>query len=225
MGVVPDTKLARVQFYENHNAPWTANAGAIGLLSGDVTTIRSKTATARAAYNAQQAAQDAAKASTHAFKTAVDDMQSFGAELIKKIKVKAATDGPSVYDLAMIPAPATPTPMPPPGRPSDFVAELDETGALTLKWKCVNPSGSQGTTYQVFRKAGGSDAPGDFLFIGATGLKSFPDTTLPSGNAAVTYRVVAVRSTSTGPAGQFTVNFGVSGGEMTASVSAPKLAA
>lgn len=40
------------------------------------------------------------------------------------------------------------------------------------------------------------------------------------------YRIQAVRSTIAGVANEFTVNLGVSGGEMTATVvSAPKLAA
>jgi hypothetical protein len=66
--------------------------------------------------------------------------------------------------------------------------------------------------------------------VGATGTKSFIDATVPAGVAAVTYQVVACRSTSIGVAAQFTVNFGVGGGgEMMASVvgagGAPKLAA
>jgi len=49
---------------------------------------------------------------------------------------------------------------------------------------------------------------------------------VPAGVPTVTYEVRAVRSTALGVAAQFNVNFGVSGGELTASVvSAPKLAA
>ena len=55
------------------------------------------------------------------------------------------------------------------------------------------------------------------------------NSTLPSAVASVTYQIQAVRSTSTGVAAQFVVNFGVGGGgEMTAMVvqsGAPKLAA
>ena len=146
-----------------------------------------------------------------------------GTEIIKAVKAKAATGGNAVYTLALLPVPATPTPVPPPGTPTDFVAALNPDGSLKLRWKCANPAGSSGTIYQVSRRVG----TGGFAALGGTGLRSFDDPTVPAGVAAVTYQVQAVRSTAAGVPAQFLVNFGVTGsGESFASVaSAPKLAA
>jgi hypothetical protein len=49
-------------------------------------------------------------------------------------------------------------------------------------------------------------------FVGASGVKSFVDDTLPSGASPVTYQITAVRSTARGNPAQFVVNFGVGGG-------------
>jgi hypothetical protein len=88
---------------------------------------------------------------------------------------------------------------------------LLQTGALELKWKCNNPSGTQGTIYEVKRQIGGVGS-GGFVFVGASGVRSFTDDTLPSGSAPVTYQITAVRSTARGKPAQFTVNFGIGGG-------------
>jgi hypothetical protein len=111
----------------------------------------------------------------------------------------------------------TPSARPAPGQPFAFAVELDQTGILTLKWKCDNPAGTQGTIYQVWRRVGPT---GDFSYVGGSGTKSFIDATLPAGSSSVTYQIQAVRSTAVGPAAQFIVNFGVggTGGVMTASV-------
>ncbi|MBM4108026.1 MAG: hypothetical protein FJ255_04340 [Phycisphaerae bacterium] len=118
------------------------------------------------------------------------------------------------YVLAQIPPPATPGVTPPPGTPFAFTVGLLQNGALELKWKCANPSGTQGTIYEVKRSIGGPPA-GALTFVGATGVKSFTDETLPSGSAPVTYQITAVRSTSRGSPAQFTVNFGIGGPGLT----------
>jgi hypothetical protein len=88
----------------------------------------------------------------------------------------------------------------------------------------IDLPGSQGTTYQIFRKTGSATT---FSFIGASGTKSLIDATLPSPLASVTYQIMAVRSTAMGTPAQFLVNFGGGGSltTMTVSETAPKLAA
>jgi hypothetical protein len=214
MGVVPDSRLGKLQFYEAHalpGGPWASNAEAIGLTPASVTALGSLTTAARDAYNAAEAARQAAKAATLAFYEAVRAMHNgpgAGADMIRAIRNFAETKGnPNVYVLAQIPAPATPGATPPPGTPFSFRVELLQNGALQLKWKCNNPSGTQGTIYEVRRAVGG----GGFTFIGAVGKKSFLDETLPSGATPVTYQVTAVRSTARGNPAQFTVHFGIGG--------------
>jgi hypothetical protein len=65
--------------------------------------------------------------------------------------------------------------------------------------------------------------------LGSTGKKTFVDDTLPSGLSQVTYKITAIRSTKQGLPGEFTVKFGVGGGdEMIATVvppTSPRMAA
>lgn len=225
MSVVPKEVAAKIQFFEDHNAPWSSNAAAIGVSPTEVTSLATKVAAARAAYDAQQAAQLAAKDATLNLRLAVEAMGLAGSAIIKKVRAKAQTDGLGVYALASLPAPATPTPVGPPGTPTDFTAALNPDGTLKLRWTCANPAGAQGTIYQVSRRTGGTGPGSSFTPIGGTGLRSFTDPTVPAGVAAVTYQVVAVRSTSMGMPAQFTVNFGVGGDGVTPTVVGPKLAA
>ncbi len=207
MPIVPKNSVEKIEFYENHNTPWAANATAIGTSTTTVSALNTLTVAARTAYNAQQAAQTTAKAATLTLQNAVDAMQVAGANIIQQIKTKAATTGDSVYSLAQIPAPATPGPVGPPGTPTGFKVKLNQDGSVELTWKCPNPACAVGTVYQVFRRAA---ADGDFTYIGGSGEKRYLDTTLPTGSSQVTYQIQGVRSTSAGPWAQFNVNFGTS---------------
>jgi hypothetical protein len=225
MSTVPKKLVDRIQFYEDHLTPFSSNAVAIGTSAAAVTDLTTKTNAARTAYDAQQAASATAKAATLTLNLAVSAMSTAGGAILKQVAAKAEMTGDSVYVLAQLPAPVTPSPVGPPGLPSDFAASLNPDGSLNLKWKCANPVGAQGTTYQVYRKVGTAAA---FTFIGASGTRTFIDATLPTNLTAVTYQIVALRSTSTGPAAQFLVNFGriPSTGEMMAEVAqAPRMAA
>jgi hypothetical protein len=227
MPIVPEKALDKISYFENHQAVWSSNAVALGTTAAKCTSLTTKTTAARAAYNAQQLAQEQARVATNAFNNAVRAMALQGSDIIQDIKHQALTGGDAIYNLALIPPPAVPSPVPPPGMPTDFTAALNPDGTLTLKWKCTNPPGSSGTIYQVARKVGNV---GDFQMIGGSGTRSFIDATLPAGNASVTYRIIATRSTAAGTANQFTVSFGVGGGgEMMASVAsaggAPRMAA
>lgn len=227
MSTVPKKPLDRVQFYENHLAPFTAHAVAIGTSAAAVTDLTTKTSAARDAYNARQAAMDAAQTATTAWHNAWLAMSTAGAAILLNIRSKAETDGPTVYELASIAPPPTPTPVGDPGKPTDFQVQIDETGAVMLKWKCPNPPGAQGTIYQIWRKIGTS---GSFTYLVGVGEKKFIDETLPAPTACVTYKIQAVRSTRKGAWAQFMVSFGNEGsGATSASVveqaPSPKMAA
>jgi hypothetical protein len=225
--ILPQGAVDRVAWFEAHTADWQTNAVAIGTTTTAVTALTTKVTAARAAYDAQQLAFEQAKAATQNFKDAVAAMTTAGAEIIKQVKARAASGGNAIYTLALLPVPAIPAPLPPPGTPTDFAVTLKPDGSLKLRWKCANPAGSSGTMYQVQRKVGGA---GGFIALGGTGTRTFEDATVPAGVASVTYQVQAVRSTAAGVPAQFLVNFGVGGsGEAMAMVAgpggAPKLAA
>lgn len=219
MPVVPTKKLLKLEWYEQHQPVWATGYASIGLLTGDATLLGTKNTTARAAYNAHLAAQQGAKAATEAWYNAVADLGGFGATLIKKIGAKAGVDGVGVYALAQVSSPAIPSPVGAPGTPTDFKVELDQSGVLKLSWKCSQPVNSVGVIYQIRRRTTPS---AEFAFIGASGRREWIDATLPAGSSAVTYEVVATRSTAIGAPAQFNVNFGVGGaGEATATVAPP----
>jgi hypothetical protein len=204
MSTVPKTRLARVEFYESHMSPWNTNAAVIGLLPADVTDLQTKTSAARAAYNAQQAALQAAKAATEAFYNAVDSLSVAGDLAIAKIKNKAiATNNPNVYALAQIPAPSGRKPASSPGTPSKFEVEVDNTGALHIKWENNNATGC---VYNIYRMLATET---EFSFLFGVGRKKFTDHTVPGGTAQVQYQVQAVRSTGVSDWGLFVVRLGV----------------
>ena len=224
MAVLPRDNVSKIEYCEGHTTVWGANAVAIGTTPAAVTDLTTKTTDARAAYLAQQVAQSAAKAATNTFNMAVAAMAAAAADIIKQVRVKASTAGDSIYSLAEIPVPATPTPVGPLGKSGDFTVELDSTtGALNLKWKNTNPRGATGVIYQIWRKLG---VDGDFTYVGGVGEKKYTDNDLPAGTACVQYQVQAVRSTSVGPLALFVVNVGTRGGTVSVVEGTPaKLAA
>jgi hypothetical protein len=217
--------LEKIQWFESHATPFTTNAVAIGTTVPEATAFATKTAAARDALTAADAARDAQKNATLALKNAVDAVEIAAAGIIKQVRAKAeTTNDPNVYTLASLPAPATPTVVGAPGTPFAFEVVLNPDGSLDLAFDCVNPPGCHGVIYHVYRRIG---MAGDFTFVGGTGNKKFLDTTVPSAVATVVYKVQGVRSTSMGTAAQFIVSFGTTGeGAITATVvPAPKLAA
>jgi hypothetical protein len=224
MSVVPQKKIARVEWYEGRIAAWTSNATAIGTTAGACTDMAAKITAARAAWNAKVIAEAASEAATNTFYTACDAMGVAGQAIIKNVRSKAESTGDmEVYSLAMIPPPATPTPAGPPGTPGDFSVQLD-SGALMLKWKCSNPV-SGGVVYQVYRR---TTPAGEYEALGIAGEKRFIDATVPAGSSQVTYKIRGVRPTAAGMWAEFNVTFGMStAGATIASVSetTPKLAA
>jgi len=217
MSVVPQKTVDKIQFFEDHIAPWTTNATAIGTTTTAVTALDTKTQAARDSYTAQQVAQAVAKAATETLKQAVAEMATSGSAIIDQIRAAAKNTGDGVYPLAQIPAPATPSPVGAPGQPNNFAVELAADGALTINWKCANPVGCVGTIYQVWRR---TTADGEFAYLGGTGERKFVDATIPAGSSQVTYQMQAVRSTAAGPWAQFNVNFGTGAGAGAGAMSA-----
>lgn len=217
MSVVPAKQGPKLEFFENHIDPWTTNAVAIGTTSAIVTDLQTKTTAARAAYDAQKAALQAAKTATATLDTAMRAMGNAGAAIIDQVRAKARTGGDAVYNLAQIPVPATPKTKAKPGTPYKFEATLNPDGSLALTWKC-DTKRAMGTMYQIYRSVGGST---NFTIVGGSGQREFTDTTIPAGTTQVTYKIQATRSTAAGLWATFNVFFGSNaGGNDVASVEA-----
>jgi hypothetical protein len=207
MRVVPRNLVPQIEFCERHLAGWLAHAEEIGTSSETVAALAELAANARAAYLTQQTKQLAARAATVNCDLAIGEMEKATRAIILQVRAKASADGDGVYSLASISSPAAPSPVGPPGTPSQFAAKLNGDGSLLLSWKCKNPPNAKGTMYEISRRIG----TGKFEPMGVVGKKKFVDNTLPKGSAKVTYQIRAVRSTRTGDAAQFNVAFGGTG--------------
>jgi hypothetical protein len=209
MGLLPEGNAARITWFQSRIAIWTSNSLVIGTTAATVADVDAKATAAADALAAQETAQNAAKAATQTLLDAMAALTNSGNIVIDQVRTKARTAGAGVYPLANIPAPAKGTPKPPPGQPTDLKVTLDATGGLGLSWKCVNPPGARGTTYNVFRRIG---AAGEFTYLGGSGVKELVDETVPAGAALVMYKIQAVRSTAVGPWNTFNVFLGVDTG-------------
>jgi hypothetical protein len=209
MTTSPQRIIDLITFCEQHTTPFSSNAADIGLLPSQANAYADATNAAREAFNAAAAARAASEAATRAQTEAVRTLRNLNGDLIRIIRGFAgqAPDPNKVYALSELSPPAPPKPLAPPGTPTDFTVALNADGSIKLKWKCKNPSGTNGVVYSLRRRTG--TAP--YMYLGATGTKNYTDATIPVGTAAVTYEVQAQRSGSRGQPSQFTVQFGVAG--------------
>lgn len=223
MSVLPEDRLAQIQFCEAHNPVWAANAVAIGLTAAQVTALTTQTTAARAKYNAAQAAREASKGATTDFYNVTRTMVNTVRDLILLIKTTAETkNDPGIYAIAQIPPPAAPTPATAPGEAQNIIVTLNPGGSLSLSWEASDASASSGAFFSVSRRLGGAGQTGFTVIGGAPGATtqqrrpSFTDATLPLGTQTATYIIRGQRGTLLGQASEaVTVQFGVGGGTLT----------
>lgn len=209
MAVLPQSDISMIEWFEARVATWATNAAAIGLTPAQTTELLSRTGSARAAYQSAQQARSQSKAATVDFHNGSNSLRSFGADLIKTIKAyAAATDDPEVYVLSEVPPPAEPTPLGPPGQPTDLRAALNSVGHIVLTWKSANSAPSTGAYFEIQRRLDGEQA---FTLRGGVSNREFTDNTVPLGTTQATYVITPFRNDIAGePGQQFTVQFGVS---------------
>jgi hypothetical protein len=196
MSVLPDSRLALVEFCEQHVPIFTANAVAIGVTPAAVTAMDNLAKAARAKHTAQQIARDAAKAATGQFYNAEDLLRDSIADLVRIIKTHAeVTNNPNVYTLAQIDPPSPPTPRAAPGQPNTIKVELLTGGQVKFTWKSANAGGGY---FTIKRRLAGTQDP--FIIAGSSDRRNFVDVTLPGGGGPWEYAIQGFRSTSMGPA-------------------------
>lgn len=210
MGIIPEKIQDQLAFFNLHAPTWITNAVQIGITSAQATAFNDAATEAQSLWDTQQTQKQKAKNATAEMKVGVSDARSKAAAIIAAVKAKAdsVADPQTIYSLADIPAPAAPSPVGPPGAPFEAKVQLLAEGEIVLSWKCNNPANAVGTIYEVRRAIG---EPEGGTLIGATGVKSFTDDTIPEGTSRVFYAVTGVRSTSRGPTTTFLVKFGVGG--------------
>lgn len=207
MGVVPNSKLEILEFFE-HRAPiWSADPPAIGLTLDQVSALTAALGEAQSKNAASYTAREASRTATAADNVALDTLTEIGAQLIKIIRAYAIQTGdPGVFETAQIPAPKDPEPIAP-VNPSNVAASLLTSGALELKWDGVK---SHGTTFVVLRSIvpGPGEPATPLAPIASVGAKRYEDNSIPAGTVSATYVVKAIKGEQT-TAGSLpaTVNF------------------
>ncbi|MGE0366624.1 MAG: hypothetical protein AB7Q00_12935 [Phycisphaerales bacterium] len=181
---------------------------AVGLSQAQAAAFRAAYDAADLAIDEQDAAKFVARSATSNAAAQVDILQTVAGATVNLIRAFAEiTNNETVYDVAQIPRPATPGPIPAPTTPTDLKAAFNlTTGAITISWKATQPQGASGTSYNVFRKAQGET---DFTNLGSSTGKSFVDNTFFAGPDSVQYAVQAVRSSETSQlSAALVINFG-----------------
>ncbi len=201
MPVYPETDAQRLIFCQAHAPLWVTNAAAIGVVPATATALQTATTTAQTAYDDMITARNAAKSATLNFRNKAAIMNDQARGIIGTVKAYAESrNDPNVYVLADIPAPAAPTPVPPPSMPTDFNAAIDGSGQLTLTWKAERRGPTTGVFFEVSRKSG---TQLEFTVINATAETSYIDpgfaSFLASGPGNVSYRIRAIRGSNASP--------------------------
>ena len=108
--IIPGTILAKIEFFEQRLPDWAADPAAIGLTAPQVADLITRASAARAAYNAAQTIRQQPRNATAVQNDAINDMASFGSELIATIRAFAdlQPDPGTIFQSAEInpPAPA-----------------------------------------------------------------------------------------------------------------------
>lgn len=213
MGSVPSSPRETVlSWCEAHVDTFRTNAASIGLTADQaldfataVTAFATSFAAEEKALLELEAAREASRGTYRLLRRqmtqAVSDIRYFAEDQIN----------PSVvYELAEVPPRQDPSTAPPPGQPTNLQASIvTATGAIELKWKSNNPTGTSGTSYIITRKL---PTESDFRFVGVTGERRFVDNSFIAGPDSLQYQVQGQRADSASPVSEiFTLRFGRSG--------------
>ncbi len=225
-GIPTSPRSAVLTWCQAHTDIFTQNSAAIGLTSSQAAEFSNLTtnyannvgevAKAKAALRvAVENANESYTLMRRSMSQAITDIRYFATQ---------AANPQTVYTLSQVPPRPTGQTAPPPGRPFDFSVELlDTTGALQLRWKCQNPSGTSGTSYIVRRKLPNEST---FSFVGVTGERRFVDNTFVAGPDSVSYTVQAQRADRAGVESPiYTINFGLPGAGRDVTVTSASVAA
>jgi hypothetical protein len=236
MSVLPNSNVELLEFCEVHAPVWAANVAGLGLSVASVAGFTAATEEARLKYDEALKARDAAKAATASSNASIREMKTDAATLIRTIKAfaEASSNPAAIYNLAQIPQPSGPTPLPAPGKPTNLLVTLLSSGALQLSWDAENAAASSGAFYNIGRKL-----PGVSVFTGIGGAPgsttasrrmTFTDNSVPTAAAAagVQYIIQGQRGSDFGTASDaIIVQFGTDtpGGLVVQGASAIKMAA
>jgi hypothetical protein len=88
---------------------------------------------------------------------------------------------------------------------------VQPNSAIQVKWKITQPAPGAEVQTVLQRRI---DNTGAWENVGVTGLKTFTDSTVPTGSQLVTYMLHATRAGVSGPFSQHTsINLGIPGNQ------------
>lgn len=194
MSTLPGNIIEDIQWIEQRLPNWTEDPTTIGLTAALVGELTAETTQARNAYETAQAAKTAAKNATVTQNTQVGEMRTVANQLIKTIRAFAITqpDPSAVLTAASVPPPKDPSSLPP-EQPYNITYDLNDEGALVLKWK-GNTQGSS-TVYSILR-AVQSEPGGAYenpVQVGLTGVRTFTDNSIPACTISAQYVIKAYK--------------------------------
>ena len=223
MPVVPGKRTDMISFFATRLPVWAQNPTAIGLTAAQAAELSTRINAAQTAAAEQLTLRAQAKAATEEANELAASLRAFGGTLVNTIRAYAETnDNPAVFALAQIPAPAAPTPAPPPSMPYDLKADIDNTGGVVLTYKADNAASHTGVFFEVRRRLDGQTA---FTLIGTSGVKAFTDSAIPMGTTSAIYTITARRGALSSPASEnIFVPFASGNGTQQASATAGALA-
>ncbi|MEM9661797.1 MAG: hypothetical protein AAF937_05765 [Planctomycetota bacterium] len=203
---LPPSILGKIEFFEQRVADWASDPDAIGLTAQQVADLIARANTARNDYNAAQQIRQQSRNATASQNQSVGDMARFGSDLIATVRAFAdlQPDPTAVYNRAELDMPKPKGgPLPPPVPATNVRTQMDNTGAITVRW---NGTVANGTVYAVYRRF----AQGmGYTQIGTATTKSFVDNTVPVGTPEASYYVVTLRDgMQSGPSEAVNIRFG-----------------
>jgi hypothetical protein len=209
METVPTPLSERLMFYRTHMGPWSENAQQIGVQPAAVTALGTLLDAAEQARLEALAARDAARGAENRMRDAMAALSAQGSAVIAAIRLSSQIQGDDgVYQLARLPPPKAPSPLPAPGMPFKPQFRLRGDGTLELKWRCRVPGRRGGVIYEI-RRRDGRGIEGPWIFLGTSGKRQFVDRTIAAGTPGVTYSITPVRSNKRGDEAQFLMQFGM----------------
>ncbi len=200
---IPQSRNDIINFYAQHEPIWQTEQADIGLSVDQVAQVKSAVEAAVLALNAAEAARNASKLATAMLNEKAAQLRSVGGAAVATIRAYAETTGDeAIYDKAKVSPPAPPKPVGPPVSPTNFTADPNADGTITLKWKGT-VSGNQ--SFVIER----SVDMGPWIMVEGLRKKAWLDTKVPMNVNLIRYRIFGVRGNqySVNPA-LTNVNFG-----------------
>lgn len=209
MSVLPDGKMAFLEFSRVRLTDWQAHTAALGVSPELVAAFAVTLERAREAQHQADVLRLSAEGAMQIADAEVASARAAAAEIVRLIKNHAVVEqDDKVYALGGLGVPRRPrrNSLPAPTTPRLLNPELNTDGSITIRWRVTQPVNARGTSYIVERQLPGRS---DWEHLGIVGGKSFTDDQLPSGIPYASYRVQPRRGGVVGEASaSLMVSFG-----------------